>query len=257
MGGDGSLDEKLASHVFVTDFVWAARAIFAQPSVALVSIAFWVLPLFAPHVGHSWAVAAGMVLFIPFMLGWLGAERMFFLRRREGTSVTVRELLGSVRFFAGRFFRLGLLLAIVVIPLILVIARFARYLEFTAPFAPHARIVATIQAVTVLIPVDVLLTFVPSALVYTTRDPRQALRIGFSMIRRTWPRSALYVLCPPLALNLLNTIYPTDMLIVSVVTTAGLALLALIAKGATAAFYLRAGTLSADAFTDTGLEPQT
>jgi len=38
---------------------------------------------------------------------------------------------------------------------------------------------------------------------------------------------------------MLNSIYPTEILVVNVVTTAGLGLLALLAKGATAAFYLR------------------
>ena len=64
------------------------------------------------------------------------------------------------------------------------------------------------------------------------------------MIRQTWPRSALYVLCPPLALNMLAAMYPTRLPAVVLIRTAALTILALVAKGATARFYLRvhAGT---------------
>jgi hypothetical protein len=86
---------------------------------------------------------------------------------------------------------------------------------------------------------DFVLTFVPSALAFTTRSVRRALRIGFQTIRQTWPRSGLYVLCPPLALNFVNAIYPMHLTSVRLVVTAGLTVIALVAKGATAAFYLR------------------
>ena len=251
MGGDGSIDGKLAPNAFVTDFVWAARAVLYQPSVALVSIAVWVLPrLVFREQKRFWVIGAVAFLYFLFMLGWLGVERMFFLRRREREAVTLRELLASLPFFIGRFFRLGLLMAIVWAPLILVVNHYAGH----DPAAPHgSRSVARmIQLMTVIVPLDVVLTFVPSALVYTTRSARQALRIGLSMIRQTWPRSGLYILCPPLALNMLNTIYPTDIPAVGVVTTAALALLALLAKGATAAFYLRQGAVSADVVADLG-----
>jgi hypothetical protein len=102
----------------------------------------------------------------------------------------------------------------------------------------------------IMVPLDLALTFVTSALVFTTRSARQALRIGLAMIRQTWPRSGLYLLCPPLALNMLNSIYPTEILVVNVVTTAGLGLLALLTKGAIAAFYLRERSVSANAVAD-------
>ena len=104
-----------------------------------------------------------------------------------------------------------------------------------------------IAVVTIMAALDLALTFVTYALVFTTRSARQALRIGLAMIRQTWPRSGLYLLCPPLALNLLNSIYPTQILVVNVVTTAGLGLLALLAKGAIAALYLRERPVSPDA----------
>jgi len=59
------------------------------------------------------------------------------------------------------------------------------------------------------------------------------------MIRQTWPRCALYVLCPPLALNVLHFIYPTSNVGLQLALTVLLVLVSLLAKGAIAAFYLR------------------
>jgi hypothetical protein len=248
---DRSLDEKLAPQDFVTDFVWAGRAVLSQPSVAFVSIGLWLIPIaFGPLVGkRSIVMALACVGILLFMLGWDGIERVFFLARREGRSVTLGQLFASVPFFVGRFARLGLLIALAAIPLVVIIdvcvGRFY-------PGAPHAARVAAsrIEFATIMVPMDIALTFVTSALVFTTRSARQAFRIGLSMIRQTWPRSGLYILCPPLALNMLNTIYPTQIPLVRVVTTAGFALLALLAKGATAAFYLRERPASPDVVAD-------
>jgi len=86
---------------------------------------------------------------------------------------------------------------------------------------------------------DFSLTFVTPALAYTTRSAVRAVRIGFAMIGQTWPRSALYVLCPPLALNLLNYVFPFGGLVLQLTTTFVVTLVGLLAKGAIAAFYLR------------------
>jgi len=245
MAGEESVDEKLAPREFVADFVWAVRAVFEQPSVALVSIAVWVLPLLLIRTSgedpYSPGVALGAVLTFLFMLGWVGVERLFFLRRHEGKTVALRELLGSVPSFIGRFLRLGLLSGLMVTPLFLV----AHYLE--RRFGAGATAKHLIEMVGIMVPLDLALTFVTSALVFTTPSVTEAFRIGLAMIRRTWPRSGLYLLCPPLALNMLNAIYPTQGLWVSVVTTAGLGLLALLAKGAIAAFYLREHPVASDA----------
>jgi hypothetical protein len=146
----------------------------------------------------------------------------------------------------GRFLRLGLLVGIVAVPLLFVVAG-----HHDGAAAHASRTTARrIGLMAITVPLDLALTFVTSALVFTTRSAWQALRVGLGMIRQTWPRSGLYVLCPALALNMLNAIYPTDILLVRVVTTAALGLLALLAKGATAAFYLRERSASADAVAD-------
>jgi hypothetical protein len=244
MRDDRSLDEKLAPQDFVGDFVWAARAVFRQPSVAFVSIALWCLPELVARgprpSGTRLLLGLAAVL---FTFGWDGAERLFFFRRREGQSVTLLKLLDAAPRFFGRFLRLACLVSVVMVPLVFVSGFVAGHHDAHAPGLTATRIVFAI----IFMAMDLVLTFVTSALVFTTRSARQALRIGWQMIRQTWPRSGLYVLCPPLALNLLNSIYPTQIHLVALFTTAALALLSLLAKGATAAFYLRERPVIPDA----------
>jgi len=241
MRGDKSLDEKLAPQDFVADFVWAARAVLKQPQVALVTIALWCSPFLllvgSPRTAKIAAVLASIfVLFL--MCGWNGAERLFFLRQHEGKAVTLGDLLRAAPRFAGRFARLGFLFAMATAPFVFLpgylLGRHAVVAGHASSTSPPQWPVALVVVV-----MDLLLTFVTSALVFTTRSARRALRIGVQMIRQTWPRSGLYVICPPLALNMLNSMYPTQIQLVRIATTAGLAVLALLAKGATAAFYLR------------------
>jgi hypothetical protein len=174
---------------------------------------------------------------------------MFFFCRRDGRQVTLRGLLASAPFFVGRFLRLGFLVGVVVFPAMLVVGSLVGHILGAQTDASRAAAIR-IELMVIMVPLDLALTFVTSALTFSTRSARDALRIGLAMIRQTWPRSGLYVLCPPLALNMVNSIYPKHIPAVSVATTAGLALLALLAKGATAAFYLRERPVSADVVAD-------
>jgi hypothetical protein len=234
-----SLDDKLAPKDFVTDLVWAARAVLAQPSVALVSIAVWCLPPeLAAHLrpDHPVLSLITLLLVLVFMFGWFGAERMFFLLQRDGKKVTSRDLVAATPFFASRYVSLGVLVCIVAVPLTMAAGSIAGRVAGTSG---HLRAAPTIVVVPLIVAIDLALTFVTSALAFTTRSAYEAVRIGLSMIRQTWPRSGLYVLCPPLALNMFNYMHPTHTRMLTVASTAALAVLALLAKGATAAFYLR------------------
>jgi hypothetical protein len=230
-----SLDAKLQPETFVADVSFAARALIDQPTVLIVPLLLWCFPIIASAGGKASNKTPAVVLvalaMVLFWLGWAGAERIFFLRHLEKKSVTVGELLGYCLSFFGRFFALGVLLGSVVFGLMLFMIVSRRTGSHSLRFKLA---IAIFMAAA-----DFLLTFVPSALAFTTRSVRRSLRIGLQMIGRTWPRCGLYVLCPPLALNFVNTIYPTQLMGVRLVVTAGLTVLALLAKGATAAFYLR------------------
>jgi hypothetical protein len=248
-----SLDEKLVPQGFVADFVWAARAVFSQPSVLLVTFALCcgqVLAVsVARHEHHVGLAALAGLVFFTVGLGWDGVERAFFQRRREGRPVRLPELLISAPSFIARFARLGFLVGLATCPLALGGVSLA--LMFSATGAPRLAVAASrIGSMAQLIAIDLVLTFATSALVFTTRSAWDALRIGLRMIRETWPRSALYVLCPPLALSTFNAIYRNHVSVAPwLVTTALLVLLALLTKGATAAFYLRERPASPDAVT--------
>jgi hypothetical protein len=230
------LDEKLAPQGFVDDFVWAARALIAQRSVALVSVGCWIFPLFMRP--RSLLLGLAWLAILPMYFGWLGSERLFFLRRLEGNKVSLPELLSSAPSYIGRFLRLGFLVSIVFVPVWTVLSFLL--LHFAPAGSPHFVAKGTqLISIPLMVALDVVLTFAPAALVFTTRSARDALSDGWAMVRATWPRSALYVLCPPLALNMVNAMYSTQLPAVQFVTMPALALLALVAKGATVAFYLR------------------
>ena len=225
---------------FWTDLASAARALRRQPSVPLVSVVPWLLPaiLIPSTSGRHSAVLrlAGFLGYLAslfFLLGWYGAERVFFQRHLDGKPVTLRHLLNLVKEFMGRFFVLGLPFGIV----------FAAF--FAAAFKVHPPRGGPMPAwfpltfCVLVVPMDFALTFVTPALAYTTRSAARALGIGFAMIRQTWPRSAFYVLCPPLAVNILSVVYPVSIPGARLVLDVVLALAWLLAKGAIAAFYLR------------------
>src|SRR2546422_7382876 len=226
---------------FWTDLASAARALVSQPAVPVFSIGAMLLPTAVPTSGQHSAVVSWATAFVNLavsfvLLGWYGAERVFFQRHLKGTPVTFGHLLGLVPAFMGRFVALGVLCSIVLF------ASFA--LTFAAdltmhspPDTPPAWFFVTLCAL--FVAGDFVLTFVTPALAYTTRSAVHALRIGFAMIRQTWPRCALYVLCAPLALNVLHLIYPTRSVGLQLALTVVFVVVGLLAKGAIAAFCLR------------------
>jgi hypothetical protein len=235
---ESSLDARLAPESFVADISFAARALLSQPAVAIVPILLWSLPIVVATISTATLEGRNALLVLVnfgvsiLLLGWAGAERIFFLRRLQKQPVTVGELLELAASFFGRFFALGLLVAIAFALWTLPLTMLCEQRRIHS-HGYHLGLALFVTAV------DFALTFVPSALAFTTRSARRALRIGFEMIRQTWPRSGLYVLCPPLALNFVNAMYPMHLISVRLVVMAGLCLVGQAAKGATAAFYLR------------------
>src|SRR2546425_9641376 len=238
---------------FGADIASAAQALISQPSVPLVSLALVLFPGDTSRSGDHSAVAslvitAATFAVMLFYVGWLGAERVFFQRHLEGKPVSLPQLLRLVKAFVGRFFKLGVLFVIVLIAFFFALASglgidIAHLPDTGAQFPLSFQVSFAALAIAI----DFALTFVTPALAYTTRSVIRAWDIGLSMIRQTWPRSALYVLCPPLALNLLNLIYPVSSPTVGLAISCVLVVLSLLAKGTIAAFYLRErGTYSDD-----------
>src|SRR5436190_313460 len=230
---------------FGADVAWAAKALISQPSVPLVSLAVMLaatlIPSGSSRSDHHPALV--MVVLIPasfaiafFHCGWVGAERIFFQRHLEGKPVSVRHLVGLVPAFMGRFFTVGLLTFGV--GMIVLMVAFAHTMS-PSQDTPTPPAWLMVSFVVLFVTLDFLLTFVTAALAYTTRSAVRGLAMGVAMIHQTWPRSALYVLCPPLALNLLHVIHPVSGRTVGLAISSVLVLISLLAKGAIAAFYLR------------------
>lgn len=241
---EATFDSKPAPTGFVADVSSAARALMSQPTVALVSILLWSLPVLmtppkpGPAHVNPWLFVADVALLL-FMCGWAGAKRVFFLRHREGKAITLGHLLGLVKAFMGRFLALGFVVGLALIPFAIALA-----VLVGSPKTHSTQFRVGTMSFAVIM--DFSLTFVPAALAFTTRSVVRALDIGFAMIRQTWPRSALYALCPPLALCTNNLIYPMNLPALRLIVAAGVAVVALLAKGATVAFYLREQPVTGD-----------
>lgn len=186
------------------------------------------------------AHTAGALLSLLF-IGWVGSERLWFLRAYSGRSLSVRSALRVSMDYWSRVMCLGLLLSVVALPLsiAIIVASFQAAGAGTRHAHVHLPTWALIYSVLLSLLIDFALTFVTPALIYTNRRARSALGIGFRLLRQTWPHAAPYVLIPPLALVILSRLTGERVgwlggaiIVVSYV-------LNLIAKGATASFYLR------------------
>lgn len=192
-------------------------------------------------------ISAASLTIIPiglFNLGWNGTERIWYLRIFRARSLSRREGWNFSWSFLGRFLVLGLLISLVLIPVYLLAfwSVFARIRSQPGPpTVADLRFWPVVISSVVVLVVEFGLTFVTPALAYTTRRITDAMRIGLRMIKDTWPRCALYVLVPPLAVTILSRFLPSSVIGVwlrlALLPTS--ALVNLLFKGATAAFYLR------------------
>jgi hypothetical protein len=173
-------------------------------------------------------------------VGWVGTERIWYLRIFREQPITLRELLRTAQAFFWRFVRLGLVVAIVWSPLMILafrdIANDPDRVE-KALSTPPMWIASTILVVVM----DFALTFVTPALTFSTKEVGEALRRGIRMLRDYWPHTAWYALVPPLAVVLIGRMAAPSSLSLAglMAVSASSTLLNLWFKGATARFYLR------------------
>ena len=169
---------------FLADVRSSLRVLIAQPALPLLSMAVWGLPALLPPA----LAVVGLPISV-FAIGYPGTERVWVLRGLRGQSFSVSEAIGLTWGFFWRF----LLLSLVIAPVVLIGAGIGWLIGRTL-FAGY---VGGLAAGVLL---DFALTFVTTALAFSTRRLREALARGLGMIRSEWPRSALYVLVPPLAI---------------------------------------------------------
>ncbi len=144
------------------------------------------------------SLAALSILSVPFSLfhvGLSGTARVWYARRRTGDSMSPGEVWTlSWRFF-GRFFVLGLLVALIAAPFVIGGLIAAVVMNNATP------LVAT--SVTVTIIADFALTFATPWLALFDPRPAKAIPAGLRLLRAAWPRCLPYALVPPLALQVI------------------------------------------------------
>jgi hypothetical protein len=209
----------------------------AQPALPVMTTAYAAVSAWGAS-GSAAATAGGLVAFV--FLGWVGSERLWYLRAFTGRRLRVREALRSALHYWGRCFVLGLLVSLLSLPLTVPAwPAIARAASSGPGEAPHYGLWLLVYLAAVSLVADFALTFVTPAIVYTSKSAKDAVVIGFTLLRRTWPSTVPYVLLPPLAVLLLTRVSDGPLGWIGVVLYVAASLVNLLAKGATAAYYLR------------------
>jgi hypothetical protein len=198
-----------------------------QPLLPILSVIVWTVPAALPSDG---IVGFLGLLWSLFFIGWPGTEREWYRHAFGGQQFPRTEIWRATRRFANPFFRLALIATPFLLAAIFLVA-------FLRP-DPVPTVVVFVLLVFVL---DVFGTFVTPALTYTTSSAREAISIGWTMLRENWREAMPYALTPALVLvlGLRFVLVPVVGPANSALSTAVAALIALALKGATAKFYLQ------------------
>lgn len=175
-------------------------------------------------------------------LGWVGSERLWFLRAYTGRPLSMRAALRASFNYWPRLVKLTLLLGVVTVPLsvpIFIATAHATSGGHGRPVHVDLPLWALLYSTVFSLVIDFALTFVTPALIFTTKGASEALRIGLRLLRQTWPHAAPYVLVPPLAVVILSRLAGGDVGWVGATVIVLSYLVNLLAKGATASYYLR------------------
>ena len=175
-------------------------------------------------------ITALVLLLHVLTFGYVGAERIWYLRIWRGRETKLGEVATYARRFLRRYFGLALIVAIPFVLLLVGTGLFGDEVE-----------VSSWPNVLLTFLVHLAITFATPALAYSTADPGEALRIGFRFIRDHWPISAWYMVVPSLVaivifqrFTAVSTSWWPDLLLPVLSMLANL-----LFKGGTAAFYLR------------------
>jgi hypothetical protein len=168
------------------------------------------------------------ILWIP----WAGIERLWYARAFTGGTLKGAEIPRLFLRLFGRFLRLLLLILVPFGSVILALALVSSDREERHLFWMGLVIVGAVFTFT--------LTFVFSALTFSTTRARSALRTGVGMIGSTWPASAPYAIVPalvPVPLTLMGALAPAGPWRVVLVLLG--TILELLFVGATTLFFVR------------------
>jgi hypothetical protein len=228
--GTYAVEESTLWSTFWTDVCISARAWRFAPALPVTAGAILLTQCGLGALGSvsDWLVLPALVVLL-FSAGFAGTLRVWYLHSFHHERFAPSEVWTLTGAFLGRYVWLGLILGIVGAAITFILY---------AAVGELAGVGATIGWWLIM---DFALTFVTPALAYTTRSARHALTIGLRTIRETWPMCACYVLTPGLASVALVWSAPRSLLgpwgTAAIGITVGA--IALLVKGAIAAFYLR------------------
>lgn len=164
--------------------------------------------------------------FLVFMAGFMGTQRVWYLRAFESRPFPAAEIWDRSWRYAPRFILLAVISSLPSLPLLAfgLVSEWAEWAAFVVAW----------------ILVDVWITFASPALVYTTRRVGLAFDIGWWFLRRRWASIGWHAVAPPLVVILGARTLPSLDKVgwpVAVVSVAGW-MLNLLCKGAQALAYL-------------------
>jgi hypothetical protein len=226
---------------FLDDVGRTLRAWRTAPLLPVTVVAVACLTLLSGLDNRGVATLGGLLGLL--LVGWPGAERLWYLRLWTGRTLSPGEAVRATLRCFGRFFVLALAVgsvgAVLAVPAIVGLVRSLDLTSDEPAFADVPTWVLVYFAVLTLL-AYVLLTFVTPALVYSSKRLRDAVPIGLRLLRVSWPRTAAYVLVPAVLagapgffLGFEETSSPNAFL-----TLLGALALSL-GRGAVAAYYIR------------------
>jgi hypothetical protein len=226
-----------------SDLKWSARTLRSSPYFVLVSLGLVaIFDLSSRQVIKPRGVAGLLAFAVEvFLIGFVGAQRVWFLRKLQGLRFVAAEVWTVPWRFFGRFLCLDLLGALLVIPIMVPITIATAHHRTTTIRSVHLSTWATFGVVLGAFLVDVALTFVVPALALNVRSVKASLRLGWNITKSTWPTNAWYMLAPGVTVVAIAAVLPESVASSVVYLVTGLisALLNLWFKGAIVAFYVR------------------
>lgn len=209
---------------FFNDLGKALRAWRVDPKLPLLTTVLYALAGMGNVGGGVWFLVAAPIWFL--LIGFYGAQREWYRVVWEGRRWSLREVWAASRAFWLPFAGLGVIFMLVSIPVGLVGLMFEDIWSRLIP----------------LVLADMLFTFASPALVFTTSQPTSAFSHGWGMLKRHWRHGLPYIVVPPLVVQALwsSPDIRFDLGPALAISITG-GVVALLFKGATAAFYLRHG----------------
>jgi hypothetical protein len=216
--------------------------LWASPALVLLSLALLLIPEAQSHRIRPTALwtLVGLAAEL-FLVGFVGAQRIWFVRNLRGHSLEPNEVwVLSWRFF-WRFVRLGLLAAIALVPAIVI----AIVTTSHHPNVPRGSVPLPtgfkVALVVGLLVIDVVGTFIVPALALTVTSVSDAIRLGWTITKALWPINAWYLIAPGLTFSVVAGLLPQSLLPIGATIGIGAVsgVLGLWFKATTTAFYLR------------------